>query len=831
MRILSIELNNYGVLYGHHTFDLADRGVTIVLGNNLDEPRMDSNGAGKSTLFEALDWCNYGEIPKGDSVDSIVNEMAGKDCWAIVRHELDDGTPLVVKRGRKLPDKDEAALRVWVGDEEITTLDTKETQALLEQHLGMNRAVFHATVLFGQADVFDFCEATDKTRMEILTTVLELDVVDEWLEQAKAKRKTNEQSVAKLTTDLMQADTKLDTLKDQDYTASKEAWEQQTATTAGVLGVELVETEQRFRELWTPQATAESLLHIPSVAEVGPPPQVDPPPAATPAPRLLQTPYPASPLLSKEPIQEPVPPPHPQEVLPPAQAVPVPPAARAAAHRTATVNHRAAADLALTARTELQRLDAVLQRHAGGLLECSECGTLTGPEHQTVLKVRRAEAAEAVQAFAAKEVSMADSVTETQRAVAVEAQIHMDAIAAATQRHQAAVLAVTERNTSAMKAYQAVAMEASRRHQVAVLAVTESNNAATHDHNAACSKIDNEYHAQVQAAEKLHAAEEQARQTDYWEGRRAVEERYNGQLAAAQSKERQLAEHQVQYEAAQADVARCNQRVADHAGQTNPWTEKQTQLEEQLRLGAEARGALQERHDELTEAGKYFDFWVDAFGIKGLKSYILDSRAQDITDAANRVIYQLTGGTYWVRFETQTLTGKKVLSNKTNIRVFRHNRNGTTSSFNYRSWSGGQKRRISLGVALGLASLVATRASKTYDIVIFDEVFKHLDRSGREAIVDMLRELGREKSSVFVIDHDVEFQGAFENRVTMQYLDGKSTILESNNSEQANRPQARSEDTQGPTGPQPEEPEVSGHIPPNPDPRPRRKKRSPARAS
>jgi DNA repair exonuclease SbcCD ATPase subunit len=168
---------------------------------------------------------------------------------------------------------------------------------------------------------------------------------------------------------------------------------------------------------------------------------------------------------------------------------------------------------------------------------------------------------------------------------------------------------------------------------------------------------------------------------------------------------------------------------------------------------------------------------VEGFGPKGLKNYILDTKLQAITDAANHWVQLLTGGTIWVRIETQTLarsTGS--LRNKINVRVFRHMPDGNIRERNYRSWSGGEKQRVSLGIDLGLSSLIASRSRKKYDILILDELFRHLDGAGREAVMELLHALKREKSSVFVIDHDSEFQAQFERRLVIHKLNGKSTI-------------------------------------------------------
>jgi ABC-type Mn2+/Zn2+ transport system ATPase subunit len=112
------------------------------------------------------------------------------------------------------------------------------------------------------------------------------------------------------------------------------------------------------------------------------------------------------------------------------------------------------------------------------------------------------------------------------------------------------------------------------------------------------------------------------------------------------------------------------------------------------------------------------------------------------------------------------------------VRVFRHNPDGSITERNFKSWSGGEKQRISFAIDFGLSRLIAERAENSYDVLILDEVFKHLDRSGKEAVVEMLQSLAAEKSAVFVVEHDAEFQSQFERHVVVQKKNRRSTIVE-----------------------------------------------------
>ena len=128
MQIERIVVENYGSLFGHHTFSLNNRGLTFVCGDNQDEPRMNSNGAGKSTIFDALDWGLFGVIPKEDHVDSIINDEVNR-CNVVV-HLNDDGIPLVVDRSKERGKS--GTIKYWKNGQLVETLDPKETQRLLE---------------------------------------------------------------------------------------------------------------------------------------------------------------------------------------------------------------------------------------------------------------------------------------------------------------------------------------------------------------------------------------------------------------------------------------------------------------------------------------------------------------------------------------------------------------------------------------------------------------------------------------------------------------------------------------------------------------------------
>jgi len=581
---------------------------------------MSSNGAGKSTVPDALDWCLWGVVPRNDHVDSIVNEEAKKDTRVTTYILDDDGNEATITRTRKAPD-DVPKLSFTIAGTDHTTLDVAETQKHIERFLGMDREVFHATVLFAQFDLWKFADATDKERIELLTKVLRLGQIDEWLDRTKEVKRRHAELAAHLNNGIANLEGQMQSLEGMDYDAQIASWD--------------AEREERSKEL---------AQRIKDMGELPP----------------------------LEPFE--------REVNSITQA------------------------LTNLPNVEIPELDSIRREHS------------------------RAMADERIAMYEAKRLT--DSV-----------------------------VALRTKNTGTCPQCGQPVDQSHIQKEIERLSLEAK--AAIQQASVAKAQV-------TQWAAKKDELEEQQRKLQADVKQRGTTLQHA--LAQAQTKRDGLQAQWRMLESLLADAARVKAEVNPHVAQK---MRTKKRIEELLK----EKETIQAQVTTLEEDTKYVDFWVDGFGSKGLKSYILDSRLQELTDAANEWVRLLTGGTIWVRFETQT-KGRSTnkLSNKINIRVFRYNPSGTISERNYRSWSGGEKQRVSLGVDFGLTRLVAKRASKTYDLIILDEVFKHLDSAGREAVVELLHMLKQEKSTVLVVDHDKEMQGAFENIVTARKKGGRSSI-------------------------------------------------------
>lgn len=650
MKLQEITIEDYGSFAGIHRFQLNDRGLVIVLGDNQDEPKMNSNGAGKSTLFDALDWALFGEVPRGDHVDSIVYERAtGGMCRVeVVLHDDDDGSVIQIGRIRAKT----STVQLIVNNEDVTNLDTKETQKQIDDILGLDRSVFHAAVLFGQTDLFRFADSTsDAERMKVLTKILQLGDIDIWLDNTKEKRtkaehdkESADQALVAHKAALEAAERELPT-----FEQNASAWENERAVSLRQAVVQLDEFRTSIAEhekvvVTKPQVEANYQQTLTEYRHVV----------------LDLSSFEAS-------IKE-------------LRAI------------EATARGQAASCIAQGKQlnnqiTEMQNL---------GTGNCTRCGQLISAEH------------------VAKEVA--------------DLTVKRDELRANYSGHDVA-----------------------------------AKQAATD-------------------AEHWEHEREKQRQAHY-----EADKENNRISQEAKTQLDQIAQSEAYLAKAKDHTEHLQKTMVDLQKKPNPWRERERVNLERIANYKAELSKIEEATTQADERIKYLDFWIQAFGPKGLKSYILDNKLQEMTDAANQWVKLITGGTIWIRFETQK-KGRttKALRNNFTTRVFRWNSNGSISERNYKSWSGGEKERVSLAIDFGLSRLIAKRAKKQYDILILDELFKHLDQLGREAVVEMLHELRKEKSSVFVIDHDSEFQGAFENVITIEKRNGQSKIVEDTHAEKQN---------------------------------------------
>lgn len=639
MKVTKLSISNFGSFFGSHQIPMSDLGLVFISGHNMDEPKSPSNGAGKSTIFDALDWCLFGEIPRGDSVKSVVNEEAKKDCFVLAELE-DAGTKYAIFRTRLF--QKTSSLTFWIGTdgqwENRTTLDESETQARIVEALGLDRTIFRAAIYRAQGDQFSFASAPDGERKEMLTALIpELQQVDELRERAKEILQKIQTTMAENVGKFSQLKAEMDQIKAMDWGAVEAQWE---ASQKLRLQDAVTKVEQAFAQLQTAQAAVQVL------------------------PTLYQE------------IQQ-------------LEGVVIP-----------------------ISNVWQQEHEKRIAAQASILAQGKMLKSRMEENRIWLSKLQKGEIKEGACDRCKQPVTGAHLQMEVQKATSIHDQLTQEM--AAMQGHSELLAkSVAEAKTYAQQE-------------------TNANHAGVSAHHQQLGQLKARYNQLMQIQGTIAQ----------------LETNWGGWATYRTQIEHEISPMQVQKEKAYARAA----------------------VLEAEALGIESSQVSMQHRERCTV------FWVDALTAKGLKNMIMDSRIEDMTVAANTWVQQLTAGTTWVRFETQTMTSGGKLSEKLNVRIFRHNPDGSITERNFKSWSGGEKTRVALGVDQGLAKLIADRATKAWDLRILDETFaQNLDHGGREAVFDILQ---KEKAgTVFVVDHSNGTEGHFDHKWTVRCQNRRSQLF------------------------------------------------------
>lgn len=147
------------------------------------------------------------------------------------------------------------------------------------------------------------------------------------------------------------------------------------------------------------------------------------------------------------------------------------------------------------------------------------------------------------------------------------------------------------------------------------------------------------------------------------------------------------------------------------------------------------------------------DFWKNAFSPKGIRALLLDRFCNEFNQIVNKYLAIASSGRMSVVIRpTKTLKSKEE-RNKIGVDVYFDGQ-----SVQFARLSGGEKRRIEVANCLALNTWVGLRngsISGMLGLVVFDEVFSFIDRSGEEAIASMFRQEHSDRS-INVISHTSE---------------------------------------------------------------------------
>jgi len=221
------------------------------------------------------------------------------------------------------------------------------------------------------------------------------------------------------------------------------------------------------------------------------------------------------------------------------------------------------------------------------------------------------------------------------------------------------------------------------------------------------------------------------------------------------------------------EITRLKEEIKQIKQQRNPYSHLAKQLEQQLKGKKSGIEELKQRYKKVSEDLSYYEFWVEGFSNKGLKSFVLDSVIPYMNEKANYYSRILTDGAIQINFHTQTKLKSGQMREKFGVEV-----NCEEGGDYYDNLSGGEKRKVDLAILMTLRDLVKNRATKEFDILFCDEIFDTLDESGIERAIELLRLESRSGCKIFIISHDEGMKEFFDDVITVKKKNRESVIYE-----------------------------------------------------
>ena len=211
-----IEVEGFGSYHTAQSIDFGGRGPVAIVGDN---------GAGKSTLVsKALAWGLHGKTAP-DRMGSGTGMLKGKALMApkakltsvkVTLRDLTSGRVVIVERRREKGSGSTA--------DKLMINGVRAEQVEVDQLIGADYDVFVRTVLRGQGDPWNWAEATDARKREILDEVSGARDLERPYERAKSIARTQREVITVLEASLRETRARVDANDPKDLIGKGGAW-------------------------------------------------------------------------------------------------------------------------------------------------------------------------------------------------------------------------------------------------------------------------------------------------------------------------------------------------------------------------------------------------------------------------------------------------------------------------------------------------------------------------------------------------------------------------------------------------------------------------------
>lgn len=157
---------------------------------------------------------------------------------------------------------------------------------------------------------------------------------------------------------------------------------------------------------------------------------------------------------------------------------------------------------------------------------------------------------------------------------------------------------------------------------------------------------------------------------------------------------------------------------------------------------------------------------------KGVRSHVLDLTTPFLNERANYYLTTLSGSDIQIELNTQKVNKDGTKSDSFDLQVT----NGSGGN-DYKANSAGERKRIDLAIALAIQDLIFSKSNLVTNLAVYDECFDGLDNIGCENVIDILKEKQKTIGTIFVITHSETLKPLFEKVITVEKVNGLTSLL------------------------------------------------------
>lgn len=192
---------------------------------------------------------------------------------------------------------------------------------------------------------------------------------------------------------------------------------------------------------------------------------------------------------------------------------------------------------------------------------------------------------------------------------------------------------------------------------------------------------------------------------------------------------------------------------------------------EAARVAAAEVAAREADLERTRQAAEDWRFLAAAFGRDGIPALIVETAVPDLEAQANGLLERLTGGTLSLRIES--LRAKKGGGIKETLDIIVADE---TSDRPLEALSGGERQCVDLSLRIALARVLAHRAGRRVETLIIDEGFTALDVAHKQRTVEAIHSLVGEFASIVFITHLEDLADAFPSRIVVSRDPGGTSV-------------------------------------------------------